>query len=101
MRTYYIGPVEKRSGKWGWFRGFAETDAQPVFVAYGYITTKREAIERREVDIQAILGRGDKVVFLTVELNPQTKDIRGELAAYISTNRPDLAEEVEDCMTEL
>ncbi len=37
-------------------------------------------------------------VFRVLEQN--NSDIRGELAAYISTSRPDLAEEVEDCMTE-
>lgn len=63
MRTYYIGPVEKRSGNWGWFRGCTETDIQTSFVAYGCVKTKKEAIERRQADIQTILDRGDSVVF--------------------------------------
>ena len=37
-------------------------------------------------------------VFRVLEQNDS--DVRSELAAYISTNRPDLAEEVEDCMSE-
>lgn len=59
VNYYYIGPVEKRAGMWGWYRGFV--GCQPAFVAYGYITTKREAIKRREADIQEILDRGDSV----------------------------------------
>lgn len=37
-------------------------------------------------------------VFRVLEQNDS--DVRCELAAYISKNRPDLSEEVEDCMTE-
>lgn len=37
-------------------------------------------------------------VFRVLEQNDS--DVRAELAAFISTKRPDLAKEVDDCMTE-
>lgn len=56
---YYFGPVEKRSGNWGWFKSFGPST--PSFVAYGYITTKAEAIKRRKEDIKEIEEKGGHV----------------------------------------
>lgn len=56
---YYFGPVEKRSGNWGWFKSFGSST--PSFVAYGYITTKSEAVKRREEDIKYLEEKGQSV----------------------------------------
>ncbi|AUZ95230.1 hypothetical protein FDI40_gp471 [Agrobacterium phage Atu_ph07] len=53
---YYFGPVEKRSGNWGWFKSIGSST--PSFVAYGYITTKSEAITRRKEDIKTLEEKG-------------------------------------------
>ncbi len=65
MNTYSFGPVEKISGVWGWFRGFEGEAAK--FVAYGYISTKQEAVERRQADMKALVDAGHTVTETTSE----------------------------------
>lgn len=45
-----FGPVEKRSNCWGWF--VTVDHCQPRFIAYGSVRTKKDAIDRREADME-------------------------------------------------
>lgn len=46
----HFSPVMKRGGGWGWFETTANTRVSR-FIAYGYVRTKRQAVEARAAAI--------------------------------------------------